>query len=119
MKNAQEITTSLRQFSGTLEYHRWSALFRQVLTDGAKYLADSAECYWLMDIIASAQFIQNVSREDFQSWTIKVRNNSAIVTCDDGNGNVVYTQEIEYTDFPLPECKLFFTDNVILLPSEY
>jgi len=27
-------------------------------------------------------------------------------------------KEIEYTDFPLDEIKLYFTDNTILLPGE-
>jgi hypothetical protein len=34
-------------------------------------------------------------------------------------GKVVYQKAIEYTDFPLPEIALYFTDNTILLPSEY
>ncbi|MGD1079605.1 MAG: DUF6876 family protein [Candidatus Sulfotelmatobacter sp.] len=40
-------------------------------------------------------------------------------TCDDGNGNIVFTKEIEHTDFPLDEITLYFTNNVIHLPSEY
>jgi len=31
----------------------------------------------------------------------------------------VFTKEIEHTDFPLDEIKLYFTNNVIHLPSEY
>ncbi len=43
------------------------------------------------------------------------------VTCDDGNGNsnIVFTKEIEHTDFPLDEIKLYFATNLIHLPSEY
>jgi hypothetical protein len=36
-----------------------------------------------------------------------------------GNGNVVFTKKIEYTDFPLAEMKIYFTDGTILLPNEY
>jgi hypothetical protein len=43
----------------------------------------------------------------------------ATPTCDDSNGNIVYRQELDYTDFPLPAITLYFTDKVILLPSEY
>jgi uncharacterized protein DUF6876 len=39
--------------------------------------------------------------------------------CDDGNGNIVFTKEIEHTDFPLDEITLYFTNSVIHLPSEY
>ncbi|PYT71004.1 MAG: hypothetical protein DMG42_17830 [Acidobacteria bacterium] len=41
------------------------------------------------------------------------------VVCDDGNNNIIYTLEIEYTDFPLNEIKFDFANNVILLLSEY
>jgi len=53
-------------------------------------------------------------------WKLSIRDDrTATLTCDDGNGTVVYRQELGYTDFPLPEITLYFTDNVILLPSEY
>jgi hypothetical protein len=31
----------------------------------------------------------------------------------------IYSKPIEYTDFPLPEIELYFTNSTILLPSEY
>jgi hypothetical protein len=31
----------------------------------------------------------------------------------------VFTKEIEFTDFPLPEITLYFQNNTIFLPSEY
>ena len=42
-----------------------------------------------------------------------------MLTCDDGNGRVVYAKRIDYTDFPLPEIKLYFSDSVLMLPREY
>jgi hypothetical protein len=39
--------------------------------------------------------------------------------CEDGNGKNVFAKAIPFTDFPLPEIKLYVCDNVILLPSEY
>jgi hypothetical protein len=44
---------------------------------------------------------------------------SGILTCDDGNDHVVYTKQIEYTDFPPEGITFYFTNNTILLPSEY
>jgi hypothetical protein len=46
-------------------------------------------------------------------------NRTASLTCDDGNGNIVFTKNIEHTDFPLDEITLYFANNVIHLPSEY
>jgi hypothetical protein len=44
---------------------------------------------------------------------------SATLTCDDGNGNVLYSKEIEFTDFQLPEIAFYFGNNTLLLPSAY
>jgi Family of unknown function (DUF6876) len=53
-------------------------------------------------------------------WKLAVReDNKATLTCEDGNYNVVFTKEIEYSDFPEPGITLWFADNTIFLPSEY
>ena len=50
----QELEHNLAHFSGTENYYVWSALFKRfVLTDGAQYLAEKAEAFWLMDSIDS------------------------------------------------------------------
>ncbi len=72
-----------------------------------------------MDKIALAQSIQTIKTEEFQVWRLVVENSAGVLTCDDGDGRVVYAKRIDYTDFPLPEIKLYFVDNVIMLPSEY
>jgi hypothetical protein len=51
---------------------------------------------------------------------VKVRtDHTATLSCEDGNGKTVFTKEIEFTDFPLDEITLYFTNNTILLPGEY
>ena len=92
-----------------------------LFTDGAKYVADEAGAYWLLDAIAICQrYERRVSDEKFQVWKLKVSaDRTALLTCHGGNGNIVYTQQIAFTDFPLDEIKLYFTDSTILLPSEY
>jgi hypothetical protein len=53
-------------------------------------------------------------------WKLTVREDrSATLVCEAGNDNVVYTQPIEFTDFPLDEITLWFANNVIYLPSEH
>lgn len=64
--------------------------------------------------------MKRVAGEEFQLRKLTVKNGrTATLTCDDGNGNVVYSKAIECTDFPLDEVSLYFTDHTILLPSEY
>jgi hypothetical protein len=88
-------------------------------TDGAKYVADEAGAHWLLDIIATNQMTPAVKAEEFQVWKLTVANGKGRVVCEDGNDNVVFSQDIDFTDFPEPGITLWFTDNVILLPSEY
>ena len=111
----------LMQFTGTEEWHRHGINRKILFTDGAKYVADTAGAYWLLDEIALLQpYEKAVAAEGFQFWKLKLRpDHSATLTCEDGNGRAVFSKEIEFTDFPLEEITLYFTDNTILLPSEY
>ena len=68
---------------------------RDVLyTDGARHVAQTAGAYWLIDEIALAQrYEKRVAAEEFQHWKLTVKeDHSATLACDDGNGNVVYSQ---------------------------
>lgn len=111
----------LRQFTGTEFWYR-HALARDVLyTDGARHVAEHGGAYWLLDEIALSQKSEPaLAKEGFQVWTLKVAQDaSGVLTCEDGDLREVYRKELIYTDFPLPEITLWFTNNVILLPSEY
>jgi hypothetical protein len=111
----------LRQFTGSEHWYRHGLVKRIVFTDGAKHVADAGGAYWLLDEIALAQqYIKAVADEPFQVWKLALGDgHSATLTCEDGNHNTVFTKPIEFTDFPLREITLWFTDNTILLPSEY
>ena len=122
MTDAKTLTAAdLRQFTGTEQWYRHGMVRDVLFTDGAKYVADQAGAYWLLDEIALAQRGSNrVAGEAFQLWKLTVNaDHTATLSCEDGNGNAVYSKAIPYTDFPLPEIALYFTDGVILLPSEY
>jgi hypothetical protein len=122
MTKTSKLTESdLSQFTGTESWYRHGINRNILFTDGAKYVADRGGAYWLLDAIAIAQrFEKSVVAEEFQVWKLKVNEDrTASLTCDDGNDNIVYTQRIAFTDFPLAEIKFYFTDNTILLPSEY
>ncbi|MBF0563411.1 MAG: hypothetical protein HQL37_15685 [Alphaproteobacteria bacterium] len=110
----------LYQFTGTEQWYRHGLVREVLFTDGAKYVADKGGAYWLLDEIALAQrYEPAVKAEGFQFWKLTVTDQKGTLTCEDGNGNTVLTKTIPYTDFPLPEILLYYTNNVILLPSEY
>ena len=118
MKNFDK--TQLTQFIETTGYYRISR--RHLLTDGAKYLAEEAECFWMMDAIAS-----HLSEIGTADWFVLVRvegtEGRAVMIYEDGNSREHARQEIPYTDFPLPSITLYACWDqehwVIMLPSEY
>jgi hypothetical protein len=122
MTNEKKLTKAdLNQFTGSETWYR-HAINRKVLyTEGAQYLAEHGGAYWLLDAIAIAQaHVKALAAEEFQVWTLKVSaDKTAVLMCDDGNGNAVYRQSMDFTDFPLPDVTLYYCNNVIHLPSEY
>lgn len=108
---------NLSQFTGTESYYPY--LDGINLTDGAKYLADNADCYWLFDAIWSYQYRLDVS---FQIWKLSVnlKEKRGILTFQtDSNMPYDIIQPIPRTDFPLADIKLYLVDGVLMLPSEY
>jgi hypothetical protein len=108
---------------------------RFLLSDGAKYLAETAQAYWLMDAIASYQNYPRFRAEPDQVWELfvqldkphqvkpeletlsvlvqlwakKAHPEAALLVCHNRSGSVLCKQEIPYTDFPLSQCTLFAT----------
>jgi hypothetical protein len=84
----------LSYFTGTEKYYRISR--RHLLTDGTKYLAEEAECFWMMDAIAS--HLSEIGTED---WFVQVRmtvnGNSAMMFKECCNHHVHVKQEIACT----------------------
>jgi hypothetical protein len=111
----------LAKFTGSVTWYCHALATDVVFTDGAKHVADAGGAHWLLDEIALAlRFDQRVATEEFQVWVLRVKEDrTAELTCDNGNGKVVYSQRIIFTDFPLAEITLFCTNKTILLPSEY
>lgn len=124
----KKLESELPGFTGSQNWYRqrypWLRNRQLLLTDGTKYLADTAECYWLIDLIASYFTKRQVLAEPFQVWVLAVREGGkATIVADDGNGKHLASQEIPYTTFPLDEITLYVTNDeyngiVVMLPSE-
>ena len=120
-QTAKLTAADLNQFTGSENWYRHGINRNVLFTDGAKFLADQGGAYWLLDEIAIIQSHDaRVAAEEFQVWKLVVRpDRTAVLTCEDGNDNIVFTKQIDYTDFPLDEITLWFANNVIYLPSEH
>ena len=110
----------LAYFTGS-EHWYCHPLFRHFCyTDGVQYVAEHGGAYWLIEKIFALQYMPELKAAPFQCWTLKVRaDQSAILSCSDGNNGHLYRERLIYTDFPRKEFKLYFCDRTLLLPSEY
>ena len=118
--NTQDLQAALRQFTGTTHYYRIDS--KTLLTDGAYYLGTQAGAFWLMAVFSS--YLLELKLEDwFTVLNLKTVGNKTTVTIDDGNGNILATQQIENSDFLLPAITLYGCWDgkywVLMLPSEY
>lgn len=107
----------LGQFHGTSRYLKnFTGL---LFTDGVKFLADQAGCYWLIGLVGSYQ--RSLEGVRFQLWELDAgEDNKAVVTMrEDTDEPVLVRQRIPYTDFPLRRFSFYCVDNVMMLKSEY
>ena len=126
MKNKiNEIKTGLQHFHGSETIYQ-IPLTRSRYTNGIKYLANSAECYWLItdtsimakSLLPKSYFITI----DFKRLSLKeqkIQGCEAVITYGDGNDTILATHKYKVTDFPLDELRLFFVDDTLMLPGEY
>lgn len=118
----------LGYFNGTTAYHSFGE-WPGKLTDGAKFVADNAKCYWMFDVIESKLWEHRANHgECFDNRlvvsTIKVNpDRSAVITMENGNGNILFMVKIEFTDFPLPQFTVWAQWSscrwIHMLSSEY
>jgi len=120
-----EIKEGLQHFHGTEMFYQ-IPLLRTRFTDGLKYLANVADCFWLItDTSVIAKSLMNRSEFvtiDFKRLSEEKQDYSgyeAEIIYSDGNDNILQKQEYRVTDFPLDELRLFFVNDTLMLPSEY
>lgn len=126
MKNkANEILENLQHFNGTEMFYQ-IPLIQTRFTDGLKYLANVAKCFWLItDTSVIAKSLMNRSSfitVDFKKLSDEQQDFTGYkceIVYSDGNDNVLERQRYHATDFPLDELRLFFVNNTLMLPSEY
>ncbi len=120
MIDKQKLKAELRHFTGS-EQVFYNPMFPEFkYTEGVKYLAQEANCYWLLDYVFSNLAIKAISEQPFQVWKLKVaENRTATIIVEDGNGNQIKSFQLTFTDFPLEEIDLWFIEGVLILPSEY
>ena len=114
-----ELQQDLRQFTGTEHYYKHN-FGGMLYTDGVKYFAEKAGggAYWFLDIV-STELMRLAAEEGFLSIHLFAKNGKAKLSADDGNDNILWTKNIDFTDCPDGDWMFFLTDKVMMIPSEY
>jgi len=116
MISMNELKKQLAGHIGTQSYT--PTILKMLMTEGIVDLIKLAKCNWL--ITDAAVIIGNkIAVKSFVVIKIKVENNKATVTYDDGNYNILHTQQYEYTDLSEGEFEFYWQRNVFMLKSEY
>ena len=120
-KNKQ-LLDDLKRFSGTENYYK-SSFGRLLLTDGIQFLRESANCFWLIDIVESVQHLEKIKQNNsFIVWKIEVNDDrrfkvSAWIDTP-YKSEMLYEQKGDLTDFPLSDFEFYQQGNVLLLKNE-
>jgi hypothetical protein len=113
MKTAKEIRKGLRRFNAITQTHKHKSGFRY--TSKVKYLADAAECHWLLDLIGEYQPLTR--RYLFQYWQYRIEPDQGILSFFDGNWNRIFWKVLPLTGFPLSEgIDLRVASDILYLP---
>ena len=122
MTSAQAIQESMPQFTGSERFVKWT-FGQHVLSEGAQYIAESAQAYWLFDAIISHVISFRGKHTHIQA-KLFTKGDQATLILDDMDGNAIATQKIPYTDFPLKEVTIWAVQSgpkayTLMLPTEY
>jgi hypothetical protein len=109
----------LGQFYGTEQYYN---VLGVSVTDGVKYIMNNGYSWFITDAIAILKFrhkFPKLRNQPFLAVKLKLpARNEADLIIEDGNYNRLYRQHYDFTDAK-KELTLFYTDNVLMLNSEW
>lgn len=94
----------LRQFTGSECFFKHWCNSNIVYTEGIKYLAEKAKCWWLIDEIALVLFPRLLLGHKDSFYSIELiahADGSAFIKVGDGNNKIYLKHRINWTDFPV------------------
>lgn len=124
-RTVSTVLPDLANYYGTLGYLRHRIVPvgpGLLLTDGARYVAEEAGAYWLMDKVLLNAKDWLLEGDGFCSVELLVKDSKGKLIVEDGDGGLLHDEDIEYTDFPEPGIRFFLQDGsepVLMLQSEY
>lgn len=119
MISAEKLKEELSYCTGTEHYYSVNMFPKSRYTDGVKTFYEVAEAYWLVNDILLYVNYSKLDKEEFLCIKMQVKDSKGDLIFDDGNGNVLEKQHYNLCDLPDGEWKFYYTNGVLLLPSEY
>lgn len=113
-KNDLELK-DLGQYYGTTQYYN---VMGANVTDGVGYIMQNGYGWFVTDMVVMLKMDDKLKGQEFLAVKLKVKDNKATATIEDGNGDVLYTQKYDYTDAKR-DLTLYYTNNVLMLSGEY
>lgn len=122
MQTTEDLSARLRAdlsaFIGTENWHRHGINRQMLMTDGVKYFAETAGCWWFLDIVAT-EVMRFHQLKPFLVVVLDACDGVADIHVEDGNGARLWHRHIHFTDAPDGRWRFYLADNVLLLPGEY
>lgn len=105
---------NLGQYYGTNQYFE---MYKYLITDGIKYIIENGYHWFVSDALIYCK--AHLRNEEFLTIKLKIiEDKKAEIIITDGNTKEFWKRRYEYTDAKR-DLKLFLTDNVLMLNSEY
>jgi hypothetical protein len=104
---------------GTESYHILSPLDRNKVmkaTDSVVLFCKEKSAFWCFDVMFS--YYPNIKKEEFVTFHFDVENDKCKFYATNGNDKILVKQNIPYTDLDV-SVKFFYTNNVLMFPSDY
>ena len=117
-QNIVNIEKQLSTFKPSGQFYK-SPTCLCIYSAGVKFLAEQCKSFWLLsdtsikcpDLIKKGNDYVNINLQ-------KTGESGAVVFYEDGNKNLLFKQEYDFTTFPLEQIKLCYVNNILYLPSE-
>lgn len=115
--------SELKSFQGTTRLHRWSKLTVSVLSDGARYVAETAMASQLFDTIDSILVDRQLQERDtlYRAY-LSTDGKRASLTISTVEGKRVQRMRVPFEDFPIKDFETLARWNgggwTHMLPSE-
>lgn len=122
MRDANELSAALGNFYNGTEQTYFNRLYPNMkYSDGVKFFAENAGngAYWFLDICGTEIHKLFADKEDFIVVLLQAFPDAkGRLVADDGNGNVFWSRDLNYTDCPTGEWKFYIENDLMCLPGE-